>query len=129
MRRAIRGSNGPGWSITGRRNSTSTSPSGRATIVGSVALVCGEETLSYRQLEERSNALALYLTAQGAGPETIIAVCLERSAALVIGLLGVLKAGAGYLPLDPSYPRERLDYILSDAQPLLLLTQQSLSAA
>ncbi len=87
-----------------------------------VALVCGEESLTYRELDERANRLARQLAGHGVGPETVVGVALPRSADLVAALLGVLKAGGAYLPIDPKYPSRRLEHILSDAQPRLLLT-------
>ena len=73
-----------------------------------VALVCEDETLTYRALDQRSNQLAHHLQSLGAAPETIVALCVERSPAMVIALLATLKAGAAYLPLDPDYPEDRL---------------------
>ena len=69
-----------------------------------VALVCGEQSLSYRELDARANQLAHHLRALGVGPETMVALCVERSSEMVVGLLGILKAGGAYLPLDPDYP-------------------------
>ncbi|MGH3911617.1 MAG: non-ribosomal peptide synthetase, partial [Pseudonocardiaceae bacterium] len=79
--------------------------------------------LSYAELNARANRLANYLTEQGAGPERYVALALPRSADLVVALLGVLKAGAAYLPLDPDYPAERIDYMLADASPVLTLRE------
>jgi amino acid adenylation domain-containing protein len=78
--------------------------------------------LSYAELNERANRLAHLLRERGVGPEVIVAICVERSLEMVISLLGVLKAGGAYLPLDPSYPQERLAYMLEDARPLCVLT-------
>ena len=80
-----------------------------------VALVFDDQTLSYRELDIRANQLAHHLRALGAGPETIVGLCVERSFDMVIALLGILKAGAAYLPLDPDYPPERLAFMLADA--------------
>ncbi|HWF90446.1 MAG TPA: amino acid adenylation domain-containing protein [Pyrinomonadaceae bacterium] len=87
-----------------------------------IAIRCGEEELTYAELNDRANRLAHYLQAHGVGPETRVGICLERSTELVVALLGILKAGGAYLPLDANYPAERLAYMLDDAQPLLLLT-------
>ena len=85
-----------------------------------------DATLSYRELDQRANQLAHHLRALGAGPETIVALCVERSFDMVIALLAILKAGAAYLPLDPDYPEERLAYMLADAAAPLLVTQAAL---
>ncbi len=92
------------------------------------ALEFGAQSLSYRELDQRANQLACHLRARGVGAETIVAICMERSLEMVVAVLGVLKAGGAYLPLDASYPQERLDYILQDARADLLLTQESLVA-
>ncbi|WP_035060990.1 non-ribosomal peptide synthetase [Andreprevotia chitinilytica] len=84
--------------------------------------------LSYAQLNQRANRLAHYLRGRGVGPEQRVALCVERSLDMVVGMLGILKAGSAYVPLDPAYPHERLAYMLADAQPALLLTQQSVQA-
>jgi amino acid adenylation domain-containing protein len=90
------------------------------------AVVCGEERWSYGQLHEQSRALALYLQAQGVGPECVVAVCMERSVELVVAVLGILQAGGAYVPLDPAYPEERLAYMLRDSRAALVLTQDNL---
>jgi amino acid adenylation domain-containing protein/thioester reductase-like protein len=92
------------------------------------AVTFADETLTYQQLNQRANRLAHYLRAQGVGPDVIVGLCLERSIELIVGLLGVLKAGGAYMPLDPHYPIERLLFMLEDAQPRLLLTQERLKA-
>ncbi|MFE9222841.1 amino acid adenylation domain-containing protein, partial [Streptomyces lavendulae] len=79
-------------------------------------------SLTYRELETRANRMANALIDRGAGPESVIAVALPRSVELVVAILGVLKSGAAYLPIDPEFPGARLDHILSDANPLLILT-------
>ncbi|MFZ6180955.1 non-ribosomal peptide synthase/polyketide synthase [Nannocystis pusilla] len=91
-----------------------------------VALVFGEQRLTYQELDERSNQLAHHLRGLGVGPEVLVALCVERSLEMVVGLLGILKAGGAYVPLDPSYPRERLAFMLTDARPAVLLTQARL---
>jgi amino acid adenylation domain-containing protein len=88
-----------------------------------VAIVDGTATLTYGELEARANRLAHALIRRGAGPEVRVGVCLERSAELVVGLLGILKAGAAYVPLDPNYPRERIAATLDDACAPLLVSQ------
>jgi len=93
-----------------------------------VALELGERCWSYRALDAAANRLARHLRAQGVGPERIVAVCLERSAEMVIAVLAVMKAGGVYLPLDPAHPRERLAAILEDAGSPLLLAQDHLLA-
>ena len=80
-----------------------------------VALVFDDATLSYRELDTRSNQLAHHLRTLGAGPETIVGLCVERSFDMVIALIGILKAGAAYLPLDPDYPQQRLRFMLVHA--------------
>ncbi|MEG4576129.1 amino acid adenylation domain-containing protein [Microcoleus sp. N3A4] len=91
-----------------------------------VAVVFGEQQLTYHQLNCRANQLAHYLQTLGAGPEVLAGICLDRSMDAIVSLLAVLKAGSAYLPLDPAYPKERLDFMLSDAQISVLLTQQHL---
>jgi len=83
-------------------------------------------TWTYAELNERANALAAYLRALGVGPEALVAVCMERTVEMVVGLLAVLKAGGAYVPLDPSYPPEHLAYILEETQVPVVLTQQSI---
>ena len=90
------------------------------------AVIYNEQRLTYRQLNARANQLAHRLRELGAGPEVLIGICMERSIEMVVALLGVLKAGAAYLPLDPEYPKERLRIILDDSRPIVLLTQQRL---
>ena len=91
-----------------------------------VAVGCGGEQLSFGELNQRANQLAHYLIGQGVGPEVVVGLCLERSVEMVVGLLGILKAGGAYLPLDPNYPQSRLEYLVSDAQVQLVITQQQL---
>ena len=91
-----------------------------------VAVVFDKERVSYRELNERSNQLAHYLRRRGVGPESLVGIMMERSAAMVVTLLGILKAGASYLPLDPDYPRERLSFMLADAGVKVLATEQHL---
>ncbi|MCK2216175.1 amino acid adenylation domain-containing protein [Actinomadura sp. ATCC 31491] len=93
------------------------------------AVTSGGRTLTYRELNTRANRLAHDLIARGAGPETVVALALPRSAELVVALLGVLKSGAAYLPIDPGFPSERLEYVLADARPALLLTDAAAGRA
>lgn len=85
------------------------------------------QQLTYTELNQRSNQLAHHLRSLGVSPETIVGICVERSPHMIIALLAVLKAGGAYLPLDPTYPAERLDYMLDDAQVSILLAQSHLS--
>jgi amino acid adenylation domain-containing protein len=84
--------------------------------------------LTYRELNQRANQLAHHLRGMGVGPEVRVGICMERSPEMVVGLLGVLKAGGAYVPLTPTYPQERLAFVLADAQVSVLLTQQHLAA-
>jgi amino acid adenylation domain-containing protein/non-ribosomal peptide synthase protein (TIGR01720 family) len=90
------------------------------------AVIFEEQRLSYRELNERANRLAQRLRRYGVGPESLVGVLLNRSAEMVTALLGVLKTGAAYVPLDPSYPEERLRFMLEDARAQVLLTQDAL---
>ena len=89
------------------------------------ALVLGAQQLTYHELNARSNRLARHLLARGASPEARVAICLERSAEMVVALLAVLKAGAAYLPLDPEVPRERMASMLTDGGARLLISTGS----
>ncbi|MSU58572.1 MAG: amino acid adenylation domain-containing protein [Pedosphaera sp.] len=91
-----------------------------------IALSCERIHLSYRQLNERANQLAHLLRACGVGPDVIVGICIDRSLEMVIGILGILKAGGAYLPIDLSYPKDRLAFMLEDAQAPVLLTQKKL---
>lgn len=93
-----------------------------------VAVVFGDNHLTYQELNIKANQLARYLQKQGVGSGILVGMCGERSLELVIGLLATLKAGGAYLPLDPSYPQERLAWMLTDAQISVLLTQEQLLA-
>ncbi|MFJ4341259.1 amino acid adenylation domain-containing protein [Streptomyces sp. NPDC088915] len=86
------------------------------------ALVCGESRLTYAELDAWSNRLARRLVREGAGPETLVAVSVPRSAEMVVAVWAVLKAGAGYLPLDPDLPAGRVATVVADARPALLVT-------
>lgn len=89
------------------------------------AVVDDHETLTYAQLEQKSNQLAHHLLAQGITPESFVGVCLPKTNNVIIAFLAILKAGVVYLPIDPNYPAERIQYMLQDAQVALLLTQDS----
>lgn len=90
------------------------------------AVVFEERQITYGELNRRANQLAHLLQRLGAGPEMIVGLCVERSIEMVVGILAILKAGGAYLPIDPSYPKERIAFMLEDAQAPLLLTQARL---
>ncbi|HEX2798924.1 MAG TPA: condensation domain-containing protein, partial [Thermoanaerobaculia bacterium] len=94
---------------------------------GAPAVVAGRTTLTYRDLDARAARLAGFLASRGAGPGSLVALCVERSADMLVALLGILKTGAAYVPLDPAFPKERLALILEDARPKLLVTHASLA--
>ena len=89
-----------------------------------IAVVFDEQKLTYQELNRRANKVAHYLQSLSVGTEVLVGICVERSLDMTVGLLGILKAGAAYLPLDPTYPKERLSFMLSDSQVQVLLTQQ-----
>jgi len=91
-----------------------------------VALAFQDERLTYRELNSKANQLAHHLQQLGVGPEVLVGISVERSLEMVVGLLGILKAGGVYVPLDPAYPQDRLAFMLQDAQVSVLLTQQRL---
>src|SRR5262249_19379584 len=93
---------------------------------GAIAVVLEEHSLSYGELNARANQLAHHLRALGVGPESVVGLCVERSLEMIIGLLGILKAGGAYLPLDPTYPQDRLGFMLTDAGARVLLTHSAL---
>ncbi|WP_275674329.1 non-ribosomal peptide synthetase [Streptomyces sp. MUM 16J] len=93
-----------------------------------VALVCGPVEMTYAELDARANRIARLLAGRGVGPESVVAVCMERGADLVAALLGVLKAGAAYLPVDPEYPADRIEFTLADAGVRCVLTGASQAA-
>ena len=92
------------------------------------ALTCDSQTLSYGEVNQRANQIAHYLIACGVVPDVLVGLCIDRSTDLVIAILGVLKAGGGYLPIDLSYPTERLAFMMRDAQAPVLLTEKKLAA-
>lgn len=92
-----------------------------------IALVQDHRQVTYEELEARSNQLGHYLRSLGVGPEVIVGLYVERSVEMLTGMLGILKAGGAYLPLDPTYPNERLNFMLKDSSVSLLLTQTGLA--
>jgi len=94
-----------------------------------VAVVCGPAALSYAELNARANRLARHLAGLGTGPEDVVALALPRSVNLVVALLAVLKVGAAYLPIDPDYPADRVEHMLRDSAPALLLTDTATAPA
>ena len=93
-----------------------------------IAVVDGERETSYRALASAARRLGRHLIGLGVGAETVVGVCLDRSAGLIEGLLGVFAAGGGYLPLDPDYPAERLGFMLGDAAAPVVLTTRAHAA-
>ncbi|WP_165968135.1 non-ribosomal peptide synthetase [Saccharopolyspora elongata] len=87
-----------------------------------VAVVCGDESVSYAELNACANRLARHLAARGVGPDSVVALMFPRSVEMVVGMLAVLKAGAAYLPIDPDQPAERIGFMLADADPALVMT-------
>jgi amino acid adenylation domain-containing protein/non-ribosomal peptide synthase protein (TIGR01720 family) len=95
---------------------------------GAVAVECADRRLGYGELDAASSRLARLLLARGAGPERVVALLLDRSADLVTAVLGVLKAGAAYLPVDPEYPAARVRFVLADAEPVCMVVMADLAA-
>jgi amino acid adenylation domain-containing protein len=93
-----------------------------------IAVMFGEEELSYGELDERSGQLARYLRRLGVAAGARSAICIEPSVEMVVGLLGILKAGAAYVPIDPNYPQERISFMLADTQAAVLLTRKGLAS-
>ncbi|WP_052019919.1 non-ribosomal peptide synthetase [Paenibacillus sp. JCM 10914] len=91
----------------------------------SIALLFGEEHLTYSQLNDKANRIAQLLSSLGAGPESLVGLCMDRSPDMVAGLLGIMKSGAAYVPLDPKYPTERLRYMMEDSNISLILTDRN----
>ncbi len=126
--------------VTEDRNDTATDFRGTATLHGEIEVQASRtpeavavrfegRSLSYRELNAAANQVAQTLRAHGVGTGSVVAVCAERSLELLPGLLGVLKAGAAYLPIDPDYPADRVAFMLSDAAPAVLLTQRHVRSA
>ena len=91
-----------------------------------VAVVLDEESLSYRELNERANRLAHHLRGLDVGPETFVGICLERGPQMIVAMLGILKAGGAYVPMDPAYPAERLSFMIEDTAAPVVVTQTGL---
>jgi amino acid adenylation domain-containing protein len=89
-----------------------------------VAVIFENKQVTYKELNYQANKLAKYLQTLGVKPESLVGICIERSPQMVVAILGILKAGAAYVPLDPAYPQERLAFMLEDTQATVLLTQQ-----
>jgi amino acid adenylation domain-containing protein len=96
---------------------------------GNTAVVCGEETLTYGQLNDRASRVAQRLQERGVQTDMPVGICLRRSPSLIVGLLAILKSGAAYLPLDAAYPKTRLQFMVSDARTRLILTERSMVEA
>ena len=92
-----------------------------------VAVEFGGRHLTYAELDARSNELAAHLQSLGVAPNVLVAVCMDRSLELVIALLGILKSGGAYVPMDPTFPSERLRFMLEDSKPLVVITQTNLA--
>ena len=118
------------WNDTARAVPSATLPelfaAQAAKTPDAVAVVFEDTSLTYSELDARSNQLAHHLRAFGVGPEVVVGLCVERSLEMLVALLGILKAGGAYLPLDPDYPAERLAFMLEDARATLLLTHSAL---
>ncbi|HET8890735.1 MAG TPA: amino acid adenylation domain-containing protein [Candidatus Angelobacter sp.] len=93
------------------------------------AVIYEDQSLSFAELNQKANRIANYLLSVGVQTEDCVAICLERSAEMLVAILGILKAGAAYVPLDPAYPAQRLQYILQETRVRFVLTQQSLASA
>jgi amino acid adenylation domain-containing protein len=93
-----------------------------------LAVICNDQKLTYAELNARANQLAHHLRKLGAGPEVLIPICVDRSAAMAIGILGILKSGAAYVPIDPAYPTERIAFMLADTAAPIIVTQAPLHA-
>jgi amino acid adenylation domain-containing protein/non-ribosomal peptide synthase protein (TIGR01720 family) len=91
-----------------------------------IALIFKGEQLTYRELNSKANQLANYLQTLGVKPETLVGICIEPSLEMIVGILGILKAAGAYVPIDPTYPSERIAYMLDDSQLAVLLTQEKL---
>jgi amino acid adenylation domain-containing protein len=95
-------------------------------IPNNIAVIFAEQQLTYYQLDEKTSQLAHYLWGLGVKAGSFVAICVERSLEMVIGLLGIVKAGGVYVPIDPEYPKDRIEYIISDTNPKIILTQEKI---
>jgi amino acid adenylation domain-containing protein len=91
-----------------------------------IAIVYEDRKVTYRELNQKANQLAHFLRSQGVRPDSLVGLCVERSPEMMVGVLGILKAGGAYIPLEPSYPIERLQFMLQNSSPVALLTQSHL---
>ncbi len=91
------------------------------------AVVFGNQSLTYRELNERSNSLARILQVQGVGPDKLVGLMVQRSVEMIVGLLAVLKAGGAYVPIDPEFPSSRIEYMMEDSKAAVLLTSRDLA--
>ncbi|HEX9314155.1 MAG TPA: amino acid adenylation domain-containing protein, partial [Actinomycetota bacterium] len=121
-----------GWNDTGREVPAALVPelveAQAARTPEATAVVAGDRELTYAELNGAANAMAHLLIEAGAGPERFVALALPRSAETIVALLAVLKAGAAYLPVDPSYPAERISFMLEDAAPALVVTTAEMAS-
>src|SRR5258705_7662129 len=91
-----------------------------------VAVICENEELTFGELNARANQLAHYLRGLGVGREMLVGICIDRTPDMAVGILGILKAGGASFPMHPEYPRERLNFMMSDARPGVILTKVGL---
>jgi non-ribosomal peptide synthetase component F len=88
----------------------------------STSVVYENQSLSFQELDEKSNQLANYLIELGVKPDSLVAICMERSLEMMVGILGILKANAAYVPIDPDYPQQRINYMLDDCKASIILS-------
>ncbi|GAA0510052.1 hypothetical protein GCM10010390_10970 [Streptomyces mordarskii] len=91
---------------------------------GAVAVISGADRITYAELDQRSNQLAHLLESRGIGPETLVGLCVDRGAEMIVAILAILKLGAAYVPIDPNHPRDRIQFVLADAGVTVAVTQQ-----
>src|ERR1700720_1641435 len=91
-----------------------------------IAIWASNQTITYRDLNTRASRVGDYLKGLGVGPDSLVGLCVERSVELIVGMIGILKAGAAYVPIDPMYPVERIRFLLEDSGVSLILTSQSM---